>query len=121
VFEHIPISERIDINARLRDLLVDGGSMSVTFDYLNPSRLARIGSPQDVHEQFVAPSGLRVRGNPTFHDNGKRYLLHPFHHPRAREAGWESLSIERGQFAPEQTGQAARENEYTFGALFLER
>src|SRR5215207_1117643 len=88
VFEHIPMSDRVDISAHLRDLLVDGGSLSLTFDYLNPSRFARISSPADVAEQFVVPSGLRVLGNEEFHDNGRRYLLHPFHHPRAHEAGW---------------------------------
>jgi hypothetical protein len=121
VFEHIPISDRVEISAHLHDLLVDGGSLSLTFDYLNPSRLARIGSPEDVTEQFVAPSGLRVRGNADFHDNGKRYLLHPCHHPRAREAGWEEECVALGQFTPEEAAAVADANEYTFGALFLER
>src|SRR5206468_3330300 len=48
VFEHIPISGRIEVGGRIHDLLVDGGSFSITFDYLNPSRLARIDSPEDV-------------------------------------------------------------------------
>jgi hypothetical protein len=121
VFEHIPISDRVDITAHIRELLVEGGSLSLTFDYGNPSRRARIGSPADVEEQFVAPSGLRVRGNPTFEDNGLRYLQHPFHHPRAREEGWQDLAVEQGQFGPEQVGETSRGKEYTFGALFLER
>jgi hypothetical protein len=96
VFEHIPLSGRLDVGGRIRDLLVDRGSFSITFDYLNPSPGARIGSPADVEEQFVTPSGLRVRGNRDFHDNGLRYLLHPSHDVPA-------------------------EAEYTFGALFQER
>ncbi len=92
VFEHIPLAGRIDVTRRIERLLEDGGSFSITFDYLNPSPLARIGSPADVQEQFVAPSGLRVRGNGEFHDTGQRYLLHPGEH-----------------------------GEYTFGALFQER
>jgi 2-polyprenyl-3-methyl-5-hydroxy-6-metoxy-1,4-benzoquinol methylase len=121
VFEHIPMHDRVEINAHLRDLLVDGGSLSLTFDYLNPSRLARISSPADVNEQFVAPSGLRVRGNEAFHDNFKRYLLHPFHHPKAHHSGWKAACIARGQFGPEQVAEVADANEYTFGALFLKR
>jgi 2-polyprenyl-3-methyl-5-hydroxy-6-metoxy-1,4-benzoquinol methylase len=81
VFEHLPVAGRIEVTERIGELLVEGGSFSITFDYLNPSRMARIRSPHDVEEQFVAPSGLQVRGNRGFHDNGLRYLLHPFHHP----------------------------------------
>ena len=92
VFEHIPLSGRIEVGHRIRELLVDGGSFSITFDYLNPSPLARINSPADVEEQFAEPSGLGARGNPKFHDNGLRYLLHPM-----------------------------LRREYTFGALFQER
>lgn len=121
VFEHLPVSGRIQANTGIRDLLRDGGSFSLTFDYLNPSRLARIDSPADVEEQFVRPSGLRVRGNRQFHDNGERYLLHPFHHPLAAEAGWRDRSIEQGKFGPEQAGELRHENEYTFGALFMEK
>jgi hypothetical protein len=94
VFEHIPVTDRVAITARLRDLLVDGGTLSLTFDYVNPSPVARIDSPQDVEAQFVAPSGLRVRGNAEFADNGLRYLRHP---------------------------DLSQDDDYTFGALFLER
>ncbi len=110
VFEHIPLSGRIEVGHRIRDLLVDGGSFSITFDYANPSHPARIGSPADVHEQFVAPAGLSVRGDPEFQDNGERYLLHPAYHPGAREEGWDRLG-------PRVSGPG----EYTFGALFQER
>ena len=34
-------------------------------------------APADVERQFVEPSGLSVRGNADFQDNGLRYLLHP--------------------------------------------
>lgn len=121
VFEHLPISGRIQATTRIRDLLRDAGTFSITFDYLNPSRLARISSPADVEEQFVRPSGLRIRGNKTFHDNGKRYLLHPFHHPRAEDAGWREACIEQGQFLPAQADKIRDSDEYTFGALLLEK
>src|SRR6266480_3833403 len=94
VFEHLPVSGRIRTNTQIRDLLREGGSFSMTFDYLNPSRLARIDSPADVEEQFVRPSGLRVRGNREFVDNGERYLLHPVHHPVAATTNWRELCIE---------------------------
>jgi hypothetical protein len=115
VFEHIPLAGRIEVSRRIRRLLEVGGSFSITFDYANPSRLAQIGSPADVEEQFMAPSGLRVRGNREFHDTGQRYLLHPLHDPRAREEGWDRLAMDEAPLEPAQDG------EYTFGALFQER
>jgi hypothetical protein len=92
----------------------------MTFDYLNPSRTAAIDSPADVEEQFARPSGLRVRGNREFVDNGERYLLHPVHHPVASETGWRRLCVEQGQFDPAEAERVSDANEYTFGALFLE-
>jgi hypothetical protein len=121
VFEHIPLAGRIEVSRRIRRLLEDGGSFSITFDYMNPSPLARIGSPADVEEQFVVPAGLQVRGNREFHDTGQRYLLHPLHHPQAQEEGWDRLSIEQGQFEREERGQRPELGEYTFGALFQAR
>ena len=116
-----PLAGRIEVSRRIRRLLEDGGSFSITFGYVNPSRLARIGSPADVEEQFVAPSGLRVRRNREFHDTGRRYLLHPLYHPRAREEGWDRLSIDTGQFEPDEAGRPPGRGEYTFGALFQKR
>ncbi|MEA2350639.1 MAG: hypothetical protein QOG86_1580 [Thermoleophilaceae bacterium] len=121
VFEHLPISGRIRTNSQIRDVLRDGGSFSMTFDYLNPSRLAGIDSPADVEEQFARPSGLRVRGNGDFVDNGERYLLHPAHHPVAAKTDWRERCVAQGQFEPGAAEQVSDFNEYTFGALFLER
>jgi 2-polyprenyl-3-methyl-5-hydroxy-6-metoxy-1,4-benzoquinol methylase len=121
VFEHVPISGRVATSARIRDLLRDGGSFTITFDYANPSRLAQISTPDAVEQQFAAPSGLRVRANTGFHDNGKRYLLHPFHHPLAAAAGWKDQSIERGEFDAADRDRVKRANDYTFGALFMKR
>jgi 2-polyprenyl-3-methyl-5-hydroxy-6-metoxy-1,4-benzoquinol methylase len=121
VFEHLPLAGRIEVTSRIGDLLRDGGSFSITFDYLNPSRLARISSSDAVDQQFVAPSRLKVRGNQSFHDNGKRYLLHPFFHPRAWSAGWKLGCLRRGQFGLRDLVKLKRRNDYTFGALFLEK
>jgi 2-polyprenyl-3-methyl-5-hydroxy-6-metoxy-1,4-benzoquinol methylase len=121
VFEHIPLSGRVEVTSEIARYLSPGGTFSLTFDYLNPSRRARISSPADVHEQFVAPSGLRVRGNQRFHDNGHRYLLHPFFHPRAWRAGWKLDRLKRAQFGLLDLPRVKYKNDYTFGALFLER
>lgn len=119
VYEHIPLYDRVRINEKLKDVLVDKGTFSITFDYLNPSRSARITSPEDVRAQFVAPSGLKVRGNEPFYDNGKRYLLHPFYSRGlwARKV----VYLVRGHFSPREMFRVKEVNDYTFGALFLEK
>ena len=121
VLEHIPVSGRVRLSSQLRSLLRPGGSVSLTFDYLNPSRRARIATPDDVIEQLVAPSGLEPRGNREFHDNGQRYLLSPFHHPRAWWRGWKLRRLWSGQFRLWELARTKLRNDYTFGALFLER
>ena len=121
VYEHVPISGRIRLGAEVGRFLRPGGSYSITFDYLNPSRLAAIDSPNDVEQQFVQPTGLHVRGNRTFLDNGKRYLLHPAHHPRAANKNWRKHYVELGHLDQEAAETVSRSDEYTFGALFLER
>ena len=98
-----------------------GGSLSLTFDYLNPSRRARISSPTDIEAQLIAPSGLSVRGNSTFHDNGKRYLLSPFDHPSAWRRGWKLRGIRGRHFRLRDLPRKSLQNNYTFGALFLEK
>ena len=104
----------------IRELLVDGGRFSLTFDFQNPTRRARIGSARDLEEQFVAPSGLAVRGNARFHDNGKRYLLHPFYHPATPREERERV-VQRGDFDAADLAVRKTTNDYTFGALFLEK
>jgi hypothetical protein len=121
VFEHIPVSGRIEVSARVRDVLREGGTFSITFDYCNPSRRARICSPRSVEEQFIEPSGLRVRGNREFHDNGKRYLAHPFFRAGAWRRGWKPLLLLRREFGFREAFETRRENDYTFGALFMQR
>jgi hypothetical protein len=120
VYEHIPLYDRVAINRGIRNLLIDGGKFSISFDYRNPSRAARISSPKGVHEQFVEPSGLKVRGNQEFFDNGKNYLLHPFYSKRRL---WKDKAIEigLGHFSPLELFKTKDHNHYTFGALFLEK
>jgi 2-polyprenyl-3-methyl-5-hydroxy-6-metoxy-1,4-benzoquinol methylase len=120
VFEHIPMFDRVDINTRVRDLLTPGGRFSITFDYRNPSRFARIDSPEDVEAQFVKPSQLAVRGNPEFADDGSSYLLHPFY-SKQRLWRYKLRSVWRRHFAATEIARIKHVNDYTFGALFMEK
>ena len=120
VYEHIPICERVEINKTIANLLVPGGRFSITFDYKNPSRLARINTPLDVSAQFVEPSGLSLRGNQVFIDTGRCYLLHPFYHPRT-PLKYKLQAVWSGHFMPWEIPKSKRENDYTFGALFQEK
>jgi 2-polyprenyl-3-methyl-5-hydroxy-6-metoxy-1,4-benzoquinol methylase len=121
VYEHIPImDDRVTINKKIKDLLVEEGKISITFDYRNPSRFAQINSPKDLYEQFVKPSGLKVRENEDFFDNGKNYLLHPFYYKR-RLWKYKIDAIKRGLFSPWELFRTKHANDYSFGALFLEK
>lgn len=120
VYEHIPMYDRVEMNKKIRERLLDGGRFSITFDYRNPSMKAKIDSNRDVWEQFVEPSGMRMRGNPEFYDNGKNYLLSPFFYKRRL---WlhKILSVAKGHFPLHDILQTKESNDYTFGALFLEK
>jgi Methyltransferase domain len=120
VYEHIPATDRVEVNRRVREVMVPGARFSITFDYGNPSRAARISSPRDIEEQFVKPSGLAVRGNREFEDGGQRDLLNPFYHRRAG-LRWKLGPVLRREFAAGEIFRTKRANDYTFGALFLER
>jgi 2-polyprenyl-3-methyl-5-hydroxy-6-metoxy-1,4-benzoquinol methylase len=120
VYEHIPASDRVEVNRRVREVMAPGATFSITFDYMNPSRAARISSPHDIHEQFVRPSGLEVRGNREFYDGGKRHLLNPFYHPRAFPR-LKVAPLLRREFPLTEVVRTKDANDYTFGALFLEK
>lgn len=119
VYEHIPMYERVGINSKIKELLVDKGKFSITFDYRNPSKLARISSAEDVYNQFVKPSGLRLIGNQDFYDNGKSYLLHPYYSKKAAWK-WKLRYLVKGDICLRDIFRTKEENDYTFGALFLE-
>jgi hypothetical protein len=120
VYEHIPLYKRVEINKTIANLLSPSGRFSITFDYKNPSRFARINTPLDVYAQFVAPSGLRLRGNQVFLDTAQSYLLHPFYHP---QTSWKSKlwQVRSGHFRPWEILKSKNDNDYTFGALFQEK
>jgi 2-polyprenyl-3-methyl-5-hydroxy-6-metoxy-1,4-benzoquinol methylase len=120
VYEHIPISDRVKINQKIKNHLKPGGKFSITFDYRNPSKKALINTPEDVYHQFIEPSDLQIRGNEHFVDTGENYLLHPFYveplHERIK-----NQQIQAGCFDQEEYHVTKHENDYTFGALFLEK
>jgi len=119
VFEHIPMYDRVEINKKIKELLKEGGHFSITFDYRNPSRLAMINTAQDVHEQFVVPSGLQVRGN-TFHDEDINYLLSPFY-SKERLYRYKLSCIRNRHFMPWEFFKIRTENDYTFASLFMKK
>jgi len=120
VYEHIPIDDRVAVNRGVRDLLVEGGTFSITFDYRNPCTSAQLSTPRDVYEQFVVPSGLQVRGNTDFYDNNRNYLLQPFFSSR-RLWMCKAISVAKGHFGLREFFSTKDCNDYTFGALFLEK
>lgn len=122
VLEHLKPKDRMAAVAQVRNVLRAGGRFSITFDYRNPARTMRIASPKDVEAQFVAPSGLRVRGNCVFDDGGPNYLLQPFYHEQwLRFWKYKVVAVLRGDFPLWQFVRVKRENDYTFGALFMEK
>ncbi len=122
VLEHLTPDGRITVMSRIGDLLRPGGRMSITFDYRNPARTMHIGSPEDVERQFVQPSGLQVRGNRRFAEGPENYLLQPFYYHRPfRFWKYKLYSIWKGDFPVQELFRVKRENDYTFGALFLEK
>ena len=120
VYEHVPVYERLHINKRIEKVLVRGGRFSITFDYRNPSRRARITTPNDVYEQFVTPSGLVIRENQEFVDTRRSYLLNPFYYPGISWK-YKLAEVKRGHFRPWELLRHKESNDYTFGALFQEK
>lgn len=121
VYEHIPISFRIEINKKIEKLLKPDGLFGLTFDYLNPSKAARISSEEDLNNQFIDPSGLQLYGNKKFFDNKKRYLQSPYYmlsFERPISYMSRMISILRGHLSVIDALNSGKA-QYTFGALFL--
>ncbi len=80
VFEHILFDDRVKIMKKVEKILKPKGKFCITIDYKNPDKEMNINSPEDVRKNFILPTSLSVLGNSDFHDNGKRYLFHPWFH-----------------------------------------
>jgi SAM-dependent methyltransferase len=121
VFEHLPVSGRIECNEQVRRVLRAGGTASYTFDYANPQSFGRLDTPEDVVRQFVEPSTLSPRGNGRFHDNGKRYLSCPqcFGFGRFTQAAARTHAMLTGTVTAHRVMSGS--TSYTMGALFLEK
>ncbi len=121
VFEHLPISGRVQCSSSVQRVLKPGGTAAFTFDYANPQAFARIDTPHDVEEQLIAPTGLTPRGNMPFLDAGKRYLDAPTHFGFGRLTALVSRlnAWLKGQL--DSRKMADRHRRYTFGAVFLEK
>lgn len=120
VFEHIPMYSRVKINRKIKQILKQDGTFSITFDYKNPSKEAQINIPEDIYSQFVEPSELKIRKNTRFYDNNINYLLHPFfHEPQIKK--FKEDGIRLGHFDKEDYAKTKKINDYTFGALFMEK
>lgn len=104
VLEHLTQHEK---QAALREIarcLRPGGVLSLTFDYRNPAPTLRstgpdtrpenqLSTPSDLQRAFLSTDCFDLLGNPSFHDNGKSYLVHP----------------------------RFNQTPYTFGAIFLKK
>ena len=124
VYEHLAAHDRVSVNQKVKDLLVKGGKFTITFDYQNPDRTANIASPQDIYEQFVAPSSLKLRGNQEFYDHGKRYLLHPFYYKKRLKLWFWKMKVSyilQDLFPIWEIFRTKNTNDFTFGALFFEK
>lgn len=104
VFEHLDAASRQKGLQEIARVLKPGGILSITFDYRGPGvNLGDIGfdyspenairTPADVERHFFSSEHFEVMGNPSFHDNGKSYLIWP----------------------------SDRTKQYTFGAVFLRK
>lgn len=127
VFEHLPVSGRVECNTQVARVLGPGGTAAYTFDYANPQSFGRIDTPEDVERQLIRPSGLRLRDggggsdHPRFVDTGHRYLEAPqcfgfgrFLRGAARLHAAATGSLVRGR-------ALAGATSYTFGSVFLEK
>lgn len=92
VFEHLNFELKQAALKEIARCLKPGGILSLTFDYRNPApKVVGVGpdpreqnqirSQADLQRNFLATGRFELIGNPTFHDNGRSYLVHPgFHH-----------------------------------------
>lgn len=121
VFEHLPVSGRIECNREVWRVLRPGGTAGYTFDYANPQSFGRIDTPDDVQRQFVEPSGLCLRGGGTFVDNGLRYLEPPqcFGFSRVLRMAAGLHAAIKGTLSASRV--LTKATSYTFGAVFLEK
>jgi 2-polyprenyl-3-methyl-5-hydroxy-6-metoxy-1,4-benzoquinol methylase len=120
VFEHIEINKRKRIVSLIAKRLKDDGRVGFTFDYRNPSKFVQIDTPKDVLDQLSNKDLFEIVGNKDFYDNHIDYLIHPFYR---KPIFWKYKfrSIKKGNFPITELFKTKKNNDYTFGALFLKK
>ena len=120
VFEHIELNKRKRIIRNMDKKLNLGGVIAFTFDYKNPSRFVNINNFEDIKNQFLCNKKLVLKENNDFSDNNINYLIHPFY---KKPIFWKYKinSIKKKNFKLKEIFKTKKENDYTFGAIFLER
>lgn len=120
VFEHIEKDKRKRIVRELHNVLKEDGNLAFTFDYKNPSNFVKIDSVEDIEDQFLCNDNLYLVGNQEFYDNNKNYLISFFYR---KPAMWKRKigMILNGEFPFYKFFSTSKENDYTFGSVFLKR
>jgi len=121
VLEHLPVPRRRRAAGQWRRLLSPGGTVGLTFDYQCPDAGARIDRPADLQHQIIEPSGLAVRGNAEFLDDGTRYLESPHYAGFGRAARLAAMASAWMRGRIRRSRLLLRHRHYTFGALFLQK
>lgn len=120
VFEHIEIMKRKRIIKKMSKILKFNGQVAFTFDYKNPSKFVNINNFEDIKAQFLCNKSLVLKGNNSFYDNNINYLIHPFYR---KPIFWKYKikSIKKGNFPLWEIFRTKKENDYSFGAIFLKK
>jgi SAM-dependent methyltransferase len=121
VFEHLPVSGRVECNREVGRVLRPGGTASYSFDYANPQAFGRLDTPEDVLGQLVAPSGLALRGDGRFWDTGHRYLESPQCFGFGRFTRWAAAAHALTRGSMDRRRLLRGSTSYTFGTVFLEK
>ncbi len=90
VFEHLDFEVKRLALAEIARCLKPGGVLSITFDYRTPAPyVAGVGpdtweknqlkNEQDIRRNFLSTDHFEILGNKDFVDNGKSYLVNPWH------------------------------------------
>lgn len=118
VFEHIELEKRKRIIRNIHKCLKKDGRIAFTFDYKNPSKFVNINNENDIKNQFLCNKKLCFLENQNFYDNNVSYLVSVFY---GRPVAWRYKIhlIKLKEFPVWELFKTKKENDYTFGAIFL--
>ena len=120
VIEHIEINKRKNMIRNIYKHLNKNGKVGFTFDYKNPEKFVGINNPQNIKEHFLDNTNLEMLENKNFYDNNINYLVSKFYY---KPIIWHHKisDIRRHNFPITELFKTKKENDYTFGAIFLKR